>query len=302
MNRIIYIGGSGRSGSTLIQSILGSNPGFLCIGEVQHIWKYLSWANVKCSCNNLIQECTFWSQVLKRSGITGEEDYLRLAQLSNTYNRTRRIISLERKVDNTRYRELLDATQELYSAIGEVAGENVLVDSSKTPSHLYLLTNIRTLDIRLFHLVRDPRGVAYSWKHRRKQKIALTGIDAKMDQRPMVATTLRWMYENYYTDKWRTSANGYTLLRFEDFIHFPYETLKKSLDELELQEIPIQILNDEVIELTEEHSIGGNPDRFIRTKIKISSKEEWRDVIHPFARLVLGLLSSPMLFRYGYKV
>ena len=41
-------------------------------------------------------------------------------------------------------------------------GASVIVDSSKIPTHTLLLARSRELDVRMVHLVRDSRGVAYS--------------------------------------------------------------------------------------------------------------------------------------------
>ena len=52
----------------------------------------------------------------------------------------------------------------LYRAIAEVGGARVVVDSSKLPSHAAILRRLDPIDLRMIHLVRDSRGVAYSWQ------------------------------------------------------------------------------------------------------------------------------------------
>jgi hypothetical protein len=56
---------------------------------------------------------------------------------------------------------MAEILRSLYSAIAQVSG-GVIVDSSKTPSYLFLLQRVEGIDLRLLHLVRDSRGVAYS--------------------------------------------------------------------------------------------------------------------------------------------
>src|SRR6185503_18486197 len=51
----------------------------------------------------------------------------------------------------------------LYAAVAEVAGAEVIVDASKWPGQALALQRGADTEICLLHLVRDPRGVAYSW-------------------------------------------------------------------------------------------------------------------------------------------
>ncbi len=51
---------------------------------------------------------------------------------------------------------------QLYRAIANVADADYVVDSSKAPAYAIILSRMRNVDIRLLHMVRDVRGVAYS--------------------------------------------------------------------------------------------------------------------------------------------
>src|SRR4029079_12835833 len=53
-------------------------------------------------------------------------------------------------------------TEALYSAVGEVAGTRRLVDSSKSPLYATFLRRLPNIDLRLVHIVRDPRATVYS--------------------------------------------------------------------------------------------------------------------------------------------
>ena len=59
------------------------------------------------------------------------------------------------------YRRILT---KLYCAIQSVSGSQVIVDSSKGPRYAMLLNEIPEIDLRVVHLVRDSRGVVYSWQ------------------------------------------------------------------------------------------------------------------------------------------
>ena len=59
--------------------------------------------------------------------------------------------------------DVTPALERLYRAIAVVGDTRVIVDSSKAPSTAFVLRAMPVLDLRLVHLIRDSRGVAYSW-------------------------------------------------------------------------------------------------------------------------------------------
>jgi len=60
--RLLYIAGSGRSGSTLLDLLLGNHPLISGFGEVHRL--SLEPESRKCSCNRTIQDCEYWSRVI----------------------------------------------------------------------------------------------------------------------------------------------------------------------------------------------------------------------------------------------
>ena len=63
----------------------------------------------------------------------------------------------------------LEALRTLYTAIREVSGADVVVDSSKGSSYGQLLALAGPpLSVHVVHLVRDPRAIVYSVTRRRK--------------------------------------------------------------------------------------------------------------------------------------
>src|ERR1019366_6712916 len=111
-----------------------------------------------------------------------------------------------------------DALSRLYSAIREVAGKSVVVDSSREASQALVLARIPSIDLRVLHLVRDSRAVAFSYSRRKAQfradnapqhhKPVLTsnasrtlafdedGIQRILPRRGAVASALQWTWRN----------------------------------------------------------------------------------------------------------
>ena len=61
------------------------------------------------------------------------------------------------------WKQLAQWYERLYAAAATVSGASVLVDSSKHAALAYCLRFAPSIDLRVVHVVRDSRGVAYSW-------------------------------------------------------------------------------------------------------------------------------------------
>ena len=60
---LVYVGGSARSGSTLLESLLARIPGFCSVGELVFIWERGLKRNDRCGCGARFHDCAFWAQV-----------------------------------------------------------------------------------------------------------------------------------------------------------------------------------------------------------------------------------------------
>src|SRR5438067_145989 len=63
MVKVVYIAGCGRSGSTLLDRILGEAPGFVPGGELRNVWSWGVTPTARCGCGVGFQECSFWRAV-----------------------------------------------------------------------------------------------------------------------------------------------------------------------------------------------------------------------------------------------
>src|SRR5207237_8504722 len=62
---VIFIAGSGRSGSTLLERVLGEMPGFVNVGELIDVFRR-DVSSERCGCGEPFVSCPFWSRVGKR--------------------------------------------------------------------------------------------------------------------------------------------------------------------------------------------------------------------------------------------
>ena len=63
-NPVVFVAGTGRTGSTLVGNLLGSALGAVSIGEVRRIWSRGVPQDWACGCEELIHTCRFGTAVL----------------------------------------------------------------------------------------------------------------------------------------------------------------------------------------------------------------------------------------------
>ena len=66
--QIVYIMGTGRSGTTILEVLLANNPGFTGVGEVHRVVRHGFLEDRVCSCGKSARQCEVWAQVLRDSG------------------------------------------------------------------------------------------------------------------------------------------------------------------------------------------------------------------------------------------
>src|SRR2546430_17108956 len=67
VTRVLYIGGLGRSGTTLLERLLGELPGACALGEVVHLWDRDVRDDERCACGRPFSGCDFWRAVGERA-------------------------------------------------------------------------------------------------------------------------------------------------------------------------------------------------------------------------------------------
>src|SRR5712691_331429 len=123
--KVAYIGGYSRSGSTLLDCMLGQLPGFFSTGELAYIWTHGLGENRLCGCGSHFMECAFWRKVGERAfGGWDTVDLEKMLALERDVNRHRFLPLLLVPALSRKFRRKLgDYTEvlgRLYGAIHEV--------------------------------------------------------------------------------------------------------------------------------------------------------------------------------------
>jgi hypothetical protein len=308
--RVLYVGGTGRSGSTVLANVLGEVPGLVSVGEVRFLWERGVLQNRLCGCGDHFADCPFWTKVLDVAfGSTDVEAMARRlgAELSER-TRMRRIPGLlARRPLAWGDDELADAMGRVYAAIAEVSGADVVVDSSKLPTYAAVVGELPDVDLQVLHLVRDPRAAAHSWR-RRKHQPDLGGA-ALMERRGAVKSAVLWRIWNSTLEKWCLDRGiDHRLQNYESFVADPEGETRRILRRFELvhpcrvDDIVAGLFERPgVVRLGGNHTVAGNPSRHEHGLVPLVPDEEWRAALGRADRRTVEVLTWPTLLHYGYR-
>lgn len=304
-SRVLVIGGWGRCGSTLLDMMLGQVPGFVSAGEVRELWLRGCVENRPCGCGAPFASCPFWTSVGDAAfGGWHRLDVERILKVRYSLDRPWGAPLLLRdrrgRGDFDLYTESL---ARLFTGIRTVSGARVVIDSSKLPTHTMILRQTPGVDVRLVHLVRDSRGVAYS-NTKRVVKTVTDGEPTLLPQHGALAASARYALYNGLTQSVARRGGHYLLLRYEDLIARPEHHLRAVIahagEPTDTVELPF--LTDQGALLAQNHLVDGNPVRFAKGPVVLRADDEWRTKMRPGHRRAVTALTLPFLAGYHYPL
>ncbi len=307
--KIVFIVGMGRSGSTLLELLLGRLEDWVAGGELRRYWYAESFPDWVCGCGRLFAECEFWTRVragLREGGILPDE-YPRFLELQRSHLRLRpgpvaRLVASARRSDDTLsplHRYQLGMSK-LYRAVAQAAGAGVVVDSSKRPPDAYLASWNAEVDLYAVHLIRDPRAVAHSIS---KQVENPQPNSQYMFRSNPLATGIRWDVRQGLCEALLKPRLGdrYMRMRYEDLVRDPAGAVR-SIARFARQPNPdLGFLNNGRVEFEPNHTFSGNPFRLRRSAIEVNPDEAWRAKMTPREKALAIAPALPLLRHYGYS-
>jgi len=307
--RVIYLGGMGRSGSTLAERLLGELPHVCVAGELVHLWQRCVTDNERCGCGKPFGDCEFWSAVGESAfGGWSNVDVRRVAELRASVDRNRFIPQLARRSLPARLgcdlAEYMNYYRRLYGAISQVSGCSTVVDSSKHPSLAFCLSRGDLPDLRVIHVVRDSRAVAYSWTTRVQRPEAPGG--SYMTTYSPIRASSEWIMQNASLGLLARSQTPVLRVRYEDLVSEVKPTLRRICEYagLSVEESELGFVgggeSEQWAELRQAHTAAGNPMRFATGKITISKDDRWQTAMPGGQRRTVTALTLPLLSLYGY--
>ncbi len=296
-----------RSGSTLLDQCLGSNPMVASLGEVHWLTAYLTQNRslydpdhpLVCACGMLLSECPFWISVEQHLGRPLESLRSRQGLKREKGESAFRILvrHLPRRLIKTKpwlyrsriARSIFDGRRfgrdclDLYDAASAASGRPVCVDSSKSPFRfrdVYELDPQRTFAIVL---CRDYRAVVHS-KMKRGQSLesAARGWRRAMQQIDALTCDL--------------PPSRVLQTSYERFCAVPRLELERICAFLGL-EFAERMLERAGVE---SHHIGGSPTKFDPARSRIMLDNAFESQIDPSSLRRIQAVVGDAAKRWGY--
>jgi hypothetical protein len=300
--KVIYIVGEGRSGSTLLERVLGQHPIIFAAGELLHIWERSFLDNQLCSCGKHFYDCEVWQGITKEfiSNIKIFEPKEIIKAIKNT-SRMRHYLT-GKNLKNKDSLFLNDVYYNLYYAIKKYTNKDFIIDASKHPVFAHILSQNMKINLHIIHLIRDSRGVSFSWNKKRIRP----EITEKIEYMPRYSIFRSAIYWNLINKvaldlKRKTS---YIQIRYEDLVKYPEKTLEKIFNFLGVENHSydfVKRLNVKVfVNLQTNHTVSGNPFRFKTGNIELKLDKSWQDSFPFYKKFIVSLLTYPYLKKFEY--
>ena len=295
--KVLYFAGSGRSGSTILNIILGNHQDVFGGGELQNMRRVYNKDKI-CSCGATVVDCDFWSSVVKDwYSKVGEQDIdsglKRWPENEGVFSFKpwmKMIFSFGLKGKN--FQKYLESTAIFYKAIQKHSNKKVMVDISKNPLRAWALEKNPNVDLRMVHLVRDGRAVTWSLKRT---------AERQSRKRPTWRAALFWVVVNRMTNFVRSKVVHNTVVRYEDLVERPAELLHQigSMADIDFSEIIEKIEAQDDFHIN--HVMAGNGIRKGNTiKFQATNSKSWMEKLTPGNKRLFKFLSYSSLRKFNY--
>ena len=264
---LLYIGGYGRSGSTLLARILAEDERVVDLGEVVRTLPMVRKAGRLCTCGRMIRKCPAWRPVARRVGKAAR-----------------------RGVDEAIHAAAL-------TALAETERWPIIVDASKTARHLRhrpaALKRRLAMKVTLLHLIRDPRAVLWSTlRHAMDER-------GRVSPARMAVATLRtaagWTLANL-------ACEGFGRRHRESYVRIRYdEALRDGVPAPLARFIPPGPLDGRRLagRFDNRHAPAGSGVGR-EDSVTVAIDEAWRQNLPSSIAGLTVLLCLPLVLRYGF--
>ncbi len=284
--KVLYILGTGHCGSTLLDMMLNAHPRITGLGEVENLRRYIphgekdlpprapgDWIEVR---TNVLRHPK-WRTVRRcmdrawREGWEGLVPYARHPRFQDVLRWS------DRAIQEWMYPWFL-----LFSCALEAFGTPVLTDASKSPHRLWMMWRSGYWDLYVVHLVRDGRGVLYSYyrKYRRFHQ-----------------AMIRWVLpsiEALFLERW-LPRDRWLRIHYEDLVRNPEGTLQRIVDFVG------ESYEDSMLRFWEVPYLGVGGNRIRENPPReLHVDERWHSGLPRSHRMLFGLTGGWLNLMLGY--
>jgi hypothetical protein len=276
MLKILYIAGSGRSGTTIMARLLGEVEGFVNVGEAA---RYLFDSPMQargapCGCGIPVSDCPFWKDTVAAippAVAASGASLVRMRKFPFLLMRGRRFAV------PAEYGPMVAAVRDVYRKVVR----------DKNPANALLVSLIPEVELHVLHVVRHPQNVVSSWTKKK-------GYLATHSPGRVIAW---WWSYNILSEALKLRAKTYRRVRYEDFVLDPGLLLRQVTTDTLGHERPVPFLDGTEATVHMQHVLAGNPDKLDSGKIRIADS---KPIVARGRKLLVNLLTFPLQLRYQY--
>ena len=285
---VVYLLGPGRSGTTILATILGNHKDVHTLGEMHQFYDHIR-DNLNCSCGAELSDCEFWSKILDTMPSV-KKNAANIQALSDEleYHSSipRHLLHLHNKKNIESYNSF---QTQIFNSCTRQTNSKILLDSAKYIGRWFSLKKNRSIQLKGIYLVRDVRGVIYSFK--KKVQTSRTPLSA------MVYYVLVNMLAQLITmfDK------NVIKIKYEDLFLETETAMTRICQHLDIGSLGLieKIEDNEKFEIG--HIIGGN--RLKNDKaIKLRFDEKWKSNMPRREQKWYYLCAFPLMLLNRYKI
>lgn len=303
---VIYLAGVSYCGSTLMSFVVNSHPQILSIGEMGPADTFEK-EDYECSCGEKLRRCPFVLAVKdvmeRRYGVHFDTARWRLRHkysdnrflnslmlgglrsplLRSTRDAVRPFIpNFRARMNNFALRN-----EAFIRASLDVSGKQIFFDATKVYPRIPFLQGIKGINLKVLHLVRDPRGYVYSVRKKSENKS------------PQIASQ-DWVRENSNIERHlgNMPSNWWIRIRYEVFCTELKKTLELLMNFIGLESFSFSGNYYETL-----HHIIGNRMRLSSDPRKsIVLDEYWKNALSSNDLRIISQIAGPLARKYGYDI
>ena len=306
LSRVVFVVCPSYHGATLLAVLLNNHSQVSALGDMLPLVRF---PDVSCWCGELVDECAFWQGVAERFGVS-RPSLLRtrlpvypwlgerrleggLVRLSGNTHLNRAAGRLARTAVDLALpalwrahpqppAEFTRSYRSFYEFVAQQHGTSVFVDGQKSSRKAALLAHQfqPDLDVRIVHLLRDPRGFADSSRRHEGAALQESG----------------WLWQDYHRRMATLqTAAPYHLLRYEDLCAHPEQELRRLFEFIGVE--PQDVVGPPK-QLHKHHGLGNAA--VLRFAGDITHDDRWRESLTPPEQHTVLRAAGPLAKQHHY--
>lgn len=296
MYQVLYIGGYSRSGSTVLEMALASDPRIVSTGELTFLIDDADAAHRLCTCGKQYRACERYGSILAN---LGQRDAKTVRQVEARANLSALRAGSVPEGTSAAYRDIV---RTMFDKIHIQTGAKVIVDGSKSAKdaagRALALSRLAGLDVRFLHLTRSPDAVLDSYRRNGSNWVA----EGHRKPRPLenLRPVFGWTLANKIAKSMESDlgAERYIRLKYEDFVGQPEASLERvgAFVDIDLSETAKLIAEGKP--LIAEHAVGGNRARHEGARLTQSKVSKPQKTL---ASLLINRIGQGLISELGYQ-